>query len=379
MKGKGMSQINDQSHAEPTIGHAHSGQTEDMNGGDEVREVESTMNMSMNPTASPNEPLAQQNNEFLAGSSVTQPNRPIQRAIGSVEGTLENTKGEDGDSAQLTQLQHDEVGNNYIYAVGVLKPEFPNQGLQQAFYNAAQTLGVSEYDYYTVLSYTDDTKHRPYFYIAEQIRWVLTIHDRDTYILQPRAKAELVSFIEALKPPENSLLSVLSTAVGIIAEDQALDHGVNTGLTKVVCNHLFSQTLDSLHQLLKDKTGVATAVIQDVLKGLEYQPNDGRSDFSRAKNFLAYRYPELYITTDFLHKETVSNDTGYFLDEVHTSYTDLASPHVIVDLVFTYKNKRKDTGLKPEVYFHCSVDVTHQFPFVNAPLQEFMPLTLMDS
>ncbi|NOH71193.1 hypothetical protein F0225_07565 [Vibrio pectenicida] len=269
--------------------------------------------------------------------------------------------------------------NDYVYAVGVLKPEFQNQGLHEAFYSAAQNLNVSEYDYYTVLNHLDSTNNRPYFYIAEQIQWVLSIHDKDTYELQPRSKAELLCFIQALKTPENSLLSVLSTVVGVIDESagNTVSEGGSLGLTKVVCNHLFNQTLDSLHDTLQKQTGVNTSVIQDVLKGLEYQPNQGSSDFSRAKNYLAYRYPELYLTTHTMQKDESTSVTGYFLEDVHASYSDLASPHVIVDLTFIYKNKGRDNGQKPEIYFHCSVDVTHQFPFVNAPLQEYMPLTLM--
>ncbi|WP_076588829.1 hypothetical protein [Vibrio ostreicida] len=280
----------------------------------------------------------------------------------------------------VAQLTLNAPITDYIYAVGVLKPEFPNQGLQEAFYNAAQTLNASEYDYYGVLDHTDSTGTRPYFYIAEQARWVLSIHDVDTYVLLPRSKAELVSFIKALKSPDNSLLSVLSTVVGVVDNSSVSDGtNQNSALTHVVCNHLFCQTLEQLHDSLKKETGVTTGVIQDVLKGLEYQPNDGRSDFSRAKNYLAYRYPTLYLTTHTLSKELSSNEAGYFLDDVSATYTDLASPHTIVDLVFTYKNKGRNYNAQPEVHYHCSVDVTHQFPFVNASLQKFMPLTVMAS
>jgi hypothetical protein len=275
------------------------------------------------------------------------------------------------DPEQVAQLKQSQVTENYVYAVGVLKPVFPNKGLQEAFYSAARTLKVSEHDYYSVLSYIDPANHfRPYLYIAEQIEWVLTIHDIDSYILLPRAKAELLCFIDGLKPAENSLLTVQSTAIGVLVDgvtSQALS------LPKVICNHLFSQTLDSLHEALKSETGVTTSVIQDVLKGLEYQPNNGRGNFSRAKNYLAYRYPEIYLTTHALKNVSNANEVGFFLNDVKASYSDLASPHVIVDLIFNYKSKSS----KREKYYHCSVDVTHQFPFVNAPLQAYMPFTQM--
>ncbi|NOI20016.1 hypothetical protein F0223_17470 [Vibrio coralliilyticus] len=335
------------------------------------------------PEAEPAADLSTQaTNQQTNGKEMLEPVEGHDQSQGDLGSSLVPTAEQSVNSDEpeaVIQRQYRSRDNDYVYAVGVLKPEFPNQGLLEAFYSAAQNLNVSEYDYYAVLNHVEGNNHRPYFYIAEQINWVLSIHDKETYQLQPRSKAELMCFIQALKPPENSLLSVLSTVVGVVDDSASATGSDNeeTGLTKVVCNHLFSQTLDSLHDMLQKQTGVNTSVIQDVLKGLEYQPNQGRSDFSRAKNYLAYRYPELYLTTHTMQKDEGTSVAGYFLQDVNASYSDLASPHVIVDLTFSYKNKGRDNGHPPEVYFHCSVDVTHQFPFVNTPLQKYMPFTLM--
>lgn len=258
-----------------------------------------------------------------------------------------------------------------IYAVGELKPSFPNQGLEKAFNTAARQLSVSEYDYYQVFSYTDTkTQKQPYFYLAQQMDWVLRINHEDCYLLVPRSRAELVCFIDALKKPNDNLQLVYSTIVGVLGDSANYLEG---SLPKVLCNHVFSQTLDELHNKLQSETGVATSAIQDVLKQLEFSPNQGNTNYDRAKNYLAFRYPDIYLTTHTLQKGTsvsVDNKDTYFLDEIECRYSDVMSPHTIVDIVLIYKSK----NLPVKKYYHCSVDVTRQFPFINTPLGLFMPV-----
>ncbi|WCN13971.1 hypothetical protein GV054_13670 [Marinomonas mediterranea] len=271
----------------------------------------------------------------------------------------------------VVQRQSSAQETTFVYAVGELAPVFPNQGLQQTFDAAARVVGVSEHDYYAVFNYQDPTtKKRPYFYIAEQVRWVLSINKKNCYQVLPRSREELLNFIDALKPLSDSLQEVLSTVIGVVVDDSK---SATSGLTNVICNHCFSQTLDDLHNQLKQQTGVATAAIQDVLKQLEFSPNQGRTDFNRAKNYLAFRYPAIYLTTHSMSNGNSSSSaiSSFFLDKVTTNYSDLKSPHTVVDIVFLYKSKTT----KQEKYYYCSVDVTTQFPFINSPLQAFMPLT----
>jgi len=252
-----------------------------------------------------------------------------------------------------------------------LKVVFPNAGLEQAFNTAARALTVSEYNYYKVFSYVDTkTNTRPYLYIAEQIDWVLRIDNEDCYVLVPRSKTELFDFIDALKNPKNSLQDVHATAVGILGENTTTVEGI---LPSVLCNHLYSQTLDELHEKLKGEKGVTLSAIQTVLKQLEFSPNHGNTNFSRATNYLVFRYPDIYLTTQSLQDKSSPLLSTYFLDDIQPNYSDLMSPHTLVDMVLTYKNKSS----KEKKYYHCSVDVTRQYPFVNTPLRPFMPVKLM--
>ncbi|TBR41114.1 hypothetical protein CBF23_010945 [Marinomonas agarivorans] len=279
-----------------------------------------------------------------------------------------------------------------IYAVGVLKPVFPNQGLEHAFNSAARELVVSEYDYYSVFSYLDKkTNTYPYFYIAEQTDWLLRINNEDCYALVPRSKTELLGFIDAVKSPEDSLQEVYTTAIGLLDGSTGTASGM---LPKVLCNHVYSQTLDELHSKLQQQTGAATSAIQDVLEQLEFSPNHGNTDFARAKNYLAFRYPDIYLMTHSMqsagggasgsthgtngslsinNSSDAASESPYFLETITPTYSDLMSPQTIVDIVLTYKSKSS----KQEKYYHCSIDVTRQFPFVNTPLCVFMPVEPM--
>lgn len=295
-------------------------------------------------------------------------------------------------NTDLNEVEAERKSETLIYAVGVLKPVFPNQGLEHAFNGAARELAVSEYDYYSVFSYLDKkTNTYPYFYIAEQTDWLLRINNEDCYALIPRSKTELLGFIDAVKSPEDSLQEVYTTAIGLLGESAITASGM---LPKVLCNHVYSQTLDELHSKLQQQTGAATSAIQDVLKQLEFSPNHGNTDFTRAKNYLAFRYPDIYLMTHSMqnagggasgsvngangslsinNSADTTSESPYFLETITPTYSDLMSPHTIVDLVLTYKSKSSEQ----EKYYHCSVDVTRQFPFVNTPLRVFMPVEPM--
>ncbi len=234
---------------------------------------------------------------------------------------------------------------------------------------------VSEQDYYDVFSFQDPkTKLYPYLYIAAQTQWVLNIDSLDHYLVIPRSIVELQQCIAALKPQQNTLQAVYSTVVGLIGpvavygEHQSL-------LPTILSEQVFSQTMDELHDMLQSFTGVTSDAIQDVIKQLEMTPNAGDSDFARAKNYLAFRYPEIYQHTHKLknNSEGSAENGSYFLANIECSYADIKSPQTVVDVIFTYQ---KNSSNQQKNYY-CSVDVSGCFPFISMALQPFTPLTMM--
>ncbi|WP_051484613.1 S8 family serine peptidase [Shewanella waksmanii] len=258
------------------------------------------------------------------------------------------------------------------YAVGILTVTFPNQGVQQAFDSAAQQLKVSELDYYQVFSHQDSqTRQYPYLYLAAQAQWQLSIDGANHYLVVPRSIVELQQCIAALKPQPNTLQPVYSTVIGYIGPNDS-----QNSLPTLMCEQLFSQTMDELHNMLKSYTGASSDAIQDVIRQLELNPNAGDNDFARAKNYLAFRYPDVYQHTHQLKNKNSSNNgdaNQYFLADVNCNYADIESNQTLVDVVFTYQANDSDQ----QKHYYCCVDVSGCFPFISSAIQPFIPYTLV--
>ncbi|WP_298769348.1 hypothetical protein [uncultured Shewanella sp.] len=264
------------------------------------------------------------------------------------------------------------VKETFIYAIGQLRPVFPNKGLEKTYLFAAQTLKVSGDDYYRVFSYQDtSTKQRPYLYIAEQCQWVLRIHGVDAYVLMPVSQTEVLQLIDAIKPQESSLQTVYTNVIGYLGPKKRYDNN-ETSLPSVLCEQLYHQTMDELQQGLIPEASVSTQAIQGVIKQLALAPNHGDTDFQRAVNYMAFRYPAIYLLAHSLQQklDPVTNGAAYFLVDIQPQYSDVMSNQVIVDIIFKFKNDASELFK----FYYCSVNVTGVYPFINSPLHVFMPV-----
>ena len=106
-----------------------------------------------------------------------------------------------------------------IYVAGKLRVEFANKGLEKECEAAAQELSaitnqsISPHDYGTIFGYeagkeNDDSaylsrKTRPYRYLAENAKWILSVDEQDTYVIEPHSVVELNEFIHFLKQNES--------------------------------------------------------------------------------------------------------------------------------------------------------------------------------
>jgi len=263
---------------------------------------------------------------------------------------------------------------NFIYAVGIIKPVFPNTGLQKAFNTAARALDVSDKDYYHVFSYINKTTQvASYRYIAEQISWVLSIKNKDTYQIMPRTYIELDDIIESLKPEENSLQAVNSITIGLEGSPQTpMDNGPS--LPSVLCNQVYFFTMEKLHNDIKKSVSAGTLAIQDVIKQLEFEPNLGNNPTDRAKNYLAFRYPTIYKQTDALKTQKNNIDIkvdSYSLVDIQTKNNKRGDNRILIDVSFQYQSNNQ----KEKIFFHCDVDVSEQYPFISTKLNQFTPRT----
>lgn len=276
------------------------------------------------------------------------------------------------------QLQSNEApppvqrnAHDYIYALGQLNIVFPNEGIKRQFLSVAMDLGVNEKAYYEVftnkaLPVTNPARGK-YLYLAEQVDWVLHIDQQPRYVLMPTTPVELQQLIAALKPPSDTLEPIYTCVIGHVSAAQN-----DLALPEVICQQVYHHTLTDLHNTIQQISSAETNAIQDVIRELELKPNLGRNDYDRAKNFVAFRYPDIYVHT---HKMLTGSNAipNASLLRIAFTHFDSQSEHQLVDITLTYK----ENASPRHHYYFLRVDVSGLYPFINTEIQPFMPLQIM--
>jgi hypothetical protein len=248
----------------------------------------------------------------------------------------------------------------YVYSIGSVRPEFPEEGLRKEYEFAAAQLRVSPTDYYAVLS------NQTYTYIAQEACWILDINNVDTFILHPRSGTELKDLVEAIKPvAPGSVEKPMSVIIGPIYPDKPYPRCPNVHLPVVVANQVYYFDFDTLIKNLTAKN-IEVESVRSVLEALKLKPNEGVSDSDRALNYIAFRFPEMYRKADQMKGKQLP---GFFLLDIRTQPSATEANRKLVDAIFKYQ--QYDTGEQQS--FYCAIDVTGQFPFLQTPLQPFVP------
>ncbi|WP_421846556.1 hypothetical protein [Marinomonas sp.] len=294
-----------------------------------------------------------------------------------------------------------------IYVAGTLRVIFPNKGLEKECEAAAQEISaqkkdsVAPYDYGRIFGYKDCANKqangacqnngvcqcpKPYRYLAEQVNWILSVDDQDAYLLEPNSIVELNEFIFFLKQVKKSS-DLLCVIAGEKIGNKTTTSNDPTSLPTVRCKHIFE--FDMKPEVIKNKliecgNNTTTEAIQNLIKLLDTKNNFGITDFERAKNFLAFRYPTIYKTRASEYQTKASghsskdpystaddNDASGFLLSIETKYSDSADGHKIVDVIFHYQR-----SISGRLYsYYASVDVSHIFPYLHSPLTNYVSLT----
>jgi Subtilase family/PatG C-terminal len=249
---------------------------------------------------------------------------------------------------------------SFVYAIGTVRPTFPNEGLRKEYDFAASQLKVQPTDYYSVLS------NPSYFYIAQETCWILEISSIDSFIIHPRSVVELRDLIEAIKPIQNSTEKPMSIIIGGMYLNKPYPRCPHVQLPVVVVNQVFYFDFQTLIQNLTAKN-IEVESVKSVLEALELKPNPGISDFDRALNYIAFRFPEMYKKADELKNPPQA--PGYFILGVTTKPASVQGNRRVVDVIFQYQ--QYDTG--EQQFYYCAIDVTGQFPFLQSPLRLFVP------
>lgn len=266
-----------------------------------------------------------------------------------------------------------QMSAQYIYVAGKLRPHFPSRGLEKEYDAAAQTLGLNPRNFNQVFTYKTSTGF-PYRYIAEQVSWILSVSGQDIYVLLATSSDELDEFIDSLTFDSASNLADETYSVAVGTKGPLAPEELSDGkpLPMIRCHHLYHFTTAQLQdELIAANT--TTIAISNVLDALIKQPNTGSSDFDRAKNFVAFRYPSIYAASHPASQSTCHSannaDDEQFLENLELQHSNVAPGRTIVDIILTYQ--KNISGRKTSYY--ASVDVTDLYPFLHSNLTTYIP------
>ena len=251
----------------------------------------------------------------------------------------------------------------YVYALGrIEQPRFPRASVEKEFAQAcsrADTAGKTDTEVlHAVL------RRRENRYLARQMCWVFSVHDLDTYLIQPRDPVDFDQLLESIRPaPTPQDLDVLIGIKGPIASPDLCN-----GLTVPIVgfDQIYSFDTASLIAAIPRPGSVKPEAFgpaaQEVFSRIiQLADNAGATDEHRALNYLAVRYSAIYARA----AEAFAQDFAITAVEVRPSA--LNSTRRIVDVIFAFTNRNTDFTEKSFV----RVDVTEEFPFLVTKMSPY--------
>lgn len=306
----------------------------------------------------------------MSESQITQNVGPDPKVI--PEDTPAVTQRIEGVSAPLVETQTP-TSKSYVYVAGQLRPHFPNRGLEREYDAAAQALGLNPRDFNKVFTAKEGSNYL-YRYIAEQVSWILSVSGQDVYVLLANSSDELDDFIDSLTFDSASNLADETYSVAIGEKGPMAPEDLSNGkpLPMVRCHHLYHFTTAQLQAELSENN-TTTIAISNVLDALTKQPNTGESEFDRAKNFVAFRYPSIYAASQAANPSSChankQADDEQFLENLELQHSNVAPGRKIIDIILTYQ--KNISGRQTSYY--ASVDVTDLYPFLHSNLTTYIP------
>lgn len=251
---------------------------------------------------------------------------------------------------------------SYVYSIGRVEARFPNLAAEKEFAQVTRrTDTAGKTDQQTFHAVLSDRGNR---YLVRQLCWVLTIQGLDTYLLLPRDPADIDLLVDAIRPAANANdIDVIIGVKGPIAPPE-MCNGLMVPI--VLFDQIYSfdrgtliKAIPKPEKTTAEQFGPAAEELFDRIMLLT--DNAGATDEHRALNYMAMRYPAVYART----AEAYAQD--FSLTGVEVRPSPLSSTRKIVDVIFTYSNRKTDFSEK----YAVRVDVTEEFPFLVAKLSPY--------
>ncbi|MGW2681319.1 cyanobactin maturation protease PatG family protein [Streptomyces sp. NPDC001436] len=250
----------------------------------------------------------------------------------------------------------------YVYAVGRIEPRLPSLGVEKEFAQAAgRAEMVNLTDRQILHSVLSAPQNR---YLNRQLCYVMVIQGLETYVVRPREFGDYDLLVEALvEAPRPTDLHVV---IGVQGPAGTSDRCGGLLLPPMLFDQIYAFDADALVRSLPTPDGMDETHFQ-VSAGelferlIQVADNTGSSDEHRALNYLAVRYSAIY------EKGAESFAQGFTLSAVETCLSRLSAARKIVDVLFSYTNRKTDVTEK----CFARVDVTEEFPFLVTKLSPY--------
>lgn len=252
----------------------------------------------------------------------------------------------------------------FVYALGEVELRFPSLSVEKEFKQVSGHAGSTGLtDHEVLASVLSDRANR---YLVRQICWTLVIRGVESYLLTPRDPSDLDLLVQTVRPrPTPTDLDVVVGLLGPLSPPEACGLVVPI----VAFDVLYSFDRESLigaipipDNLEEEQEEDFRAVSAELLdRILQLADNAGASDEHRALNYLAVRYPAIYLRT----ADAIARNMSLSAVEVRSSR--LSGVRKILDVIFSYTHRQTDVT---EKYF-VRVDVTEEFPFLVTKLSPY--------
>ncbi|MEU0847176.1 hypothetical protein ABZ387_04325 [Streptomyces flaveolus] len=253
-------------------------------------------------------------------------------------------------------------GSQYVYAIGRIDARIPNLGIEKEI---AQAMGRSDTvnltDRQALFQLLSEPHNR---YLARQMCYVLQTQGVETFIVLPRDPVDYGLLIESVGTmPRETDLQVVIGMRGPIAPPSFCN---GLSLPLVAFDQIYSFDADSLVRSLPKPESVEEGPFRDAAEELfrrviQIADNAGSSDEHRALNYLAVRYPQIYVKS----AESFTRDKT--LTSIETQASRLSGARKILQVIFSYTDRKTDVTEK----LFVRVDVTEEFPFLVTKLSPY--------
>jgi hypothetical protein len=247
----------------------------------------------------------------------------------------------------------------FVYAVGRVRQSFPDPSTQKEFAQAAARIKTTRLTDKQVVHAVLSAKENRY--LARASKWILNVGGIDTYALLPRDGHDLEHLIETQQPLRAQ--GDIDVVVGLLGP--AVPGG--SALPLLAYDQIYRISRDELLKTLprpaKSDAAAFDAAASELLdRIIQIADNTGATHEHRALNYLAFRYPAIYVATVERYARNAS------LNSVDVRPVPLSANRHVFDVVFCYVDRSSDVHENLAV----RVDTTGEFPFLVSKLASYL-------